>query len=105
MERCIPEAIAEDYALGIDELMGMIRKQRGKIQEQENRILKKEKSLVFEKESHREREELRDNMPAWQRVIQNADVYTKRVLVSRVIEWIDVTEGQIFIRFRMKNGG
>ena len=45
---------------------------------------------------------LKKQIPTWQQVFLEADAHTKRVLVDKLIERIDVKEEQITIRFRIR---
>ena len=45
---------------------------------------------------------LREQIPTWQQVFLDADSHTKRVLVNKLVERIDINEGQITIRFRIR---
>ena len=46
-----------------------------------------------------ERGYLREQIPTWQQVFLDADPLTKRVLANKLVERIDIVEGQITIRF------
>ena len=46
-------------------------------------------------------QELRSQIPTWQEVFMNADTATKRVLVDKLIERIDITKDDIVIRFKI----
>ena len=46
-------------------------------------------------------QELRQQIPTWQEVFMNADTATKRVLVDKLIERIDITKDDIVIRFKI----
>ena len=43
----------------------------------------------------------REQISTWQQVFMEADTHTKRVLINKLIERIDIVEGQIAIRFRI----
>ena len=46
-------------------------------------------------------EDLRQKIPTWQEIFLNADSQTKRVLVNRLIERIDVKKDEVVIRFKI----
>ena len=45
--------------------------------------------------------DVRKNIPTWQDIFMNADTATKRVLVNKLIERIDVKKEIIIIRFKI----
>ena len=46
-------------------------------------------------------ENLYHNLPTWQDIFMNADVATKRVLVNKLIERIDITDDTVVIHFKV----
>ena len=44
---------------------------------------------------------LKKKIPTWKQVVLNADVATKRVLVNRLIERIDIKKDEIVVRFKI----
>ena len=90
MEDKIPEAMQGDYALSLDELMNVIRKQKEKYEELSAVILEKEESLQESSVSYQDWDDIRKNIPTWQAVFLNADASTKRVLVNKLIDKIYV---------------
>ena len=101
MESNIPNAMTGDYPLSLEELAGIIRKHK--------ELEKKHKSIVEEKKAELDAmkvsmddwENIRTKIPTWQDVFWNADTTTKRVLVNKLIERIDITKDNINIRFKI----
>lgn len=101
MEDKIPEAMQGDYALSLDELMNVIRKQKEKQKELSAVILEKEEFLQESSVSYQDWDDIRKNIPTWQEVFLNADASTKRVLVNKLIDKIYVKKDEVVIRFKI----
>ncbi|MBQ7955664.1 MAG: recombinase family protein [Lachnospiraceae bacterium] len=101
MEDKIPEAITGEYALTIDELKRQIDRYKEKEYEQEQLILQKKEELQNAIISIADWEEVKTNIPTWHDMLLNADNTTKRVLVNKLIERIDITDETVVIRFKI----
>ena len=93
MENNIPNAMTGDYPLSLEELAGIIRKHK--------ELEQKHKRLDAMKVSMDDWENIRSKIPTWQDVFWNADTTTKRVLVNKLIERIDITKDSVNIRFKI----
>ncbi|MCI9633444.1 MAG: recombinase family protein, partial [Ruminococcus sp.] len=104
LEDSIPAAMAGDFALTMEELAEAIRKHRKKTAEKEQAIREKEARIkgMESEETGEAWEEIKKKIPSWQQIFQEADPDTHRVLVSKLTERIQVTQGQIVIRFRFR---
>ena len=101
MESNIPNAMTGDYPLSLEELADIIRKHR-ELEKKHKRIVEeKEAELDAMKVSMDDWESIRSRIPTWQDVFWNADTTTKRVLVDKMIERIDITRDNINIRFKI----
>ncbi|MDD7419908.1 MAG: recombinase family protein, partial [Ruminococcus sp.] len=90
-----------DYPLSLEELADIIRKHR-ELEKKHKRIVEeKEAELDAMKVSMDDWENIRSRIPTWQDVFWNADTTTKRVLVDKLIERIDITRDNINIRFKI----
>ena len=101
MESNIPNAMTGDYPLSLEELAGIIRKHRELEKKHRGRIEAKKAELDAMKVSMDDWESIRTRIPTWQDVFWNADTSTKRVLVNKLIERIDITKDNINIRFKI----
>lgn len=101
MEENIPNAMTGEYALSLDELVTLIRKQKEAFEQQQEVI--KEKELAFQNVSVsvNDWEELKRKIPTWQEVFLNADTEAKRVLVNRLIRKIEVKKEEITVHFKI----
>lgn len=101
MENNIPNAMTGDYPLSLEELVGIIRKHK-ELEQKHKRIVEKRKAeLDAMKVSMDDWENIRSKIPTWQDVFWNADTTTKRVLVNKLIERIDITKDSVNIRFKI----
>ena len=101
MESNIPNAMTGDYSLSLEELAGIIRKHRELEKKQKKLVETKKAELDAMKVSMDDWENIRTKIPTWQDVFWNADTTTKRVLVNKLIERIDITKDNINIRFKI----
>ena len=101
MESNIPNAMTGDYPLSLEELAGIIRKHRELEEKHRNHVEAKKAELDAMKVSMDDWESIRTRIPTWQDVFWNADTTTKRVLVNKLIERIDITKDNINIRFKI----
>lgn len=101
MENNIPNAMTGDYPLSLEELAGIIRKH--KVLEQKHKRIVEERKAELDamKVSMDDWENIRSKIPTWQDVFWNADTTTKRVLVNKLIERIDITKDSVNIRFKI----
>lgn len=101
LEEHIPNAMTGTYDISLKELMDNIRKQKGKEQEQSAVVQQKESDLQNSTIPSKDWEEIKGNIPSWQEVFLYADTPTKRVLVDKLIDRIDITRERIVIRFKI----
>lgn len=101
MEENIPQAMMGEYPLSLEDLVRLIDKQKDMYRKQQEIIKQKEKKMENMDVSITEWNYLKKQIPTWQQVFLEADAHTKRVLVDKLIERIDVKEEQITIRFRI----
>ena len=101
MESNIPSAMTGEYPLSLEELAGIIRKHRELEKKHRGRVEAKKAELDAMKVSMDDWESIRTRIPTWQDVFWNADTSTKRVLVNKLIERIDITKTNINIRFKI----
>ena len=101
MENNIPNAMTGDYPLSLEELAGIIRKHK-ELEQKHKRIVEEKKAeLDAMKVSMDDWENIRNKLPTWQDLFWNADTTTKRVLVNKLIERIDITKDSVNIRFKI----
>ena len=101
MEEHIPDAMTGDYVLSLDDLVHGLHTQREKEQEQLTVVRQKERELHNTPVTTENFKRQKTKNPTWHDIFLQADTATKRVLVNKLIERIDVTRERIMIRFRI----
>ncbi|MCM1219316.1 MAG: recombinase family protein [Lachnospiraceae bacterium] len=101
LEGKVADAITGDYPLTLEQLVEIINKQKEQAEKQQEVIRQKEMELKNASVTLDEWNDIREKIPTWQDVFLNSDTPTKRVLVKRLIERIDVTAEAISIRFKI----
>lgn len=101
MEENIPNAMTGDYPLSLEELVAIIKKHKEQAQQQQEVVTLKEMELKNTSVTIDEWEDIKNKIPTWQDVFLNADVATKRVLVNKLVERIDVKKTEVVIRFKI----
>lgn len=102
MEENIPQAMTGEYPLSLEDLVRLIDKQKDMYRKQQEIVKQKERKMENMDVSITEWDYLKKQIPTWQQVFLKADAHTKRVLVDKLIERIDIKEEQITIRFRIR---
>lgn len=101
MEEHIPDAITGEYPLTLEDLARNIDTQKNKEQEQITVVRQKEADLQNSTVTSGDREYIKTNIPTWKDLFLHADTPTKRVLINKLIERIDITGERIVIRFKI----
>lgn len=101
MESNVPNAMLGEYPLSLEELVAIINKHKEQLKVQKEIINKKEADLNSIVVNVADWQELSQQTPTWQEVFINADTATKRVLVDKLIESINITKDDIVIRFKI----
>lgn len=101
LEDKIPEAITGEYVLSIEELKKQIDRQKQKEQKQLNIIEQQKGELHNATVTLKDWENIKNNIPTWHNMILNADTATKRVLINKLIERIEITSDEVIIRFKI----
>lgn len=116
MEEKIPEAITGEYILGLEDLVRNIHTQREReqrqiivVQEKETQlqnsslIIKKWRKIFSEtqEDRHTDKSQSIKNVPTWREIFLSADTATKRVLVNKLLERIDITKEMLVMRFQI----
>lgn len=102
MKEHIPDAITGNYSLSLDTLSDTIRmfedKQKEKLKEIE--ILKQHYDNM--EVTNKDLYELYKIIPTWEKVFNEADKQTKRVLINKIVDKIIITNEKITIKFKIK---
>ena len=101
MQSNIPNAMTGEYPLTLEDLVAIINEHKEKAKIQTSNVQKIELEIKDVSVTINEWEDIKTKIPTWQNVFLNADVETKRVLVNRLIERIDVKKDEVIIRFKI----
>lgn len=105
MEGNIPEAMTGEYPLSLQELVQIINRHKEEEEKQEKIVRRKENELENAAISIQDREDIKNRIPTWQDVFLHADTMTKRVLVNKLVERIDVKKTEVIVRFKVTVNG
>ena len=97
----IPKAITGTYPLSLEDLAKNIERQKDKASKQKAVVDEVETNIKNLSVSQEDWENLYHNLPTWQDIFMNADVATKRVLVNKLIERIDIKDDTVVIHFKV----
>lgn len=101
LESNVPNAMLGEYPLSLEELVAIINKHKEQLKAQQEVIRQKELDLNNVDVNVNEWQELRQQIPTWQEIFMNADTATKRVLVDKLIDRMDITKDDIVIHFKI----
>ena len=102
LEEKIPDAIRGDYYFSAEKLSSMIKEKEQKIvslAEQEKQIQQKVQQSQF---ASKDLEKFISIIPNWKEEFQNADMATKKMLLSALIDSIVVKDMDIRIKFKIR---
>ena len=101
MENKIPAAMSGEYPISLDNLMDYINQYKEQEKNQRKVVTQKEAEISNMDVSVKDWEDVCSKIPTWQDVFMNADSATKRVLVNKLIECIDIKKEEIVVRFKI----
>lgn len=101
MENKIPDAMTGEYPLSLEELVNLINEQKKQELVQMEVVQQKKLELMNASISVKDWEDVQKKIPTWQDIFMKADAPTKRVLVNKLIERIDVKKDGIKVRFKI----
>lgn len=101
LESNLPDAMTGNYALTLEELVSAIRKHKEKEKEQRESILEREYQLKNKDVASIGWEEMKEQFPTWQKILEEADSDTKKVIINTLVERIDITQEGIVVRFKI----
>lgn len=101
MEEYIPKAITGEYTLSLEKLDRFIDKKTEQEKKQMSVVKEKETILQNTTVTAKDWEDIRHQIPTWKEMFLHADTATKRVLVNKLIERIDITRERLVVRFKI----
>ena len=100
MKGHIPDAMTGDYPLSLNELVECMNEEKAKEAEQLEKIRSKEDEIAGLAVSAKEWDDIQSKIPTWRDIFLNADTASKRVLVDKIVERIDLWQDAVKIRFK-----
>lgn len=100
MKGHIPDAMTGDYPLSLNELVECMNEEKAKEAEQLEEIRGKEDEIAGLAVSAKEWDDIQSKIPTWRDIFLNADTASKRVLVDKIVERIDLWRDEVKIRFK-----
>lgn len=102
LEEHIPEALRGDYYFSAEKLSNMINEKQEALKESVSKVKEMKIKLEETKVKRADMERFIANAPNWKEEFENADVQAKQMLLSTIIDRIDVTNGNIEIKFKVR---
>ncbi len=91
--------------MSLDKLSLLIDKKTEQEKQQIDAIREKEVILQNTAVTAKDWEDIRKKIPTWREMFLHADTSTKRVLVNKLIERIDITREKLTVRFKISLEG
>ena len=102
LEEKIPEAIRGEYFFSIEKLSSMIKEKEQRLEE----FIEKEQQIRFKIQQNqiasKDLEKFISIIPNWKEEFENADMPTKKMLLSSLIDRIEVKDMDIRIKFKIR---
>lgn len=98
----IPKAIRGDTIMSLDDLKTSLEINKEKEQNQLSLIAQLKDEIANYEINIRDWEEINQCIPNWHDMLLNADTATKRVLVNKLVERIEITKEEVNIYFKIK---
>lgn len=102
LEEHIPEAIRGDYYFSAEKLSDMIEEKQKALKELEGKVKEIKVKLSNTRVQRADMEKFMANTPNWKEEFENADVPAKQMLLSAIIDRIEVMDGDISIMFKIR---
>jgi len=102
LEDKIPEAIRGEYYFSAEKLSELIKEKQKNMLELEEAVAEKRSILNESRIQQEDMQKFVDKAPNWKEEFKNADVPTKQMLLSTIIDRIDVKDADIHIKFKIR---
>lgn len=102
MEEKIPESIRGEYVFPPEQLSRLIQEKEQKKQEIAQSKADLEKQMQEANTQKEELEQIAEKMPEWDQLFEEADVQTKRMILSTLMEKMIVRDDEIVIKFKIR---
>ncbi len=102
MEQQIPEAMAGDYPLSLQELMALIRKYKQQARQQQELAARTKEEWACSTKSQQSLKQQSGELPTCREIFQQANSAEQRVLIDALVERIAFENTEIRIRFKIR---
>lgn len=102
LEEKIPEAIRGDYYFSAEKLSSMIKEREQEEKELEQKAQQINNKLTQVVNQNSDMERFITMIPDWKEEFQKADTQTKKMLLSSIIDKIEVKDSDINIKFKIR---
>ncbi len=102
LEEKIPEAIRGDYYFSAEKLSAMIKEKEQEEKELKQRVQQVKRKLTQVVSQTSDMEKFITMIPDWKEEFQKADTQTKKMLLSSLIDKIEVKDSDINIKFKIR---
>lgn len=102
MEEHMPEAMMGNYVLTIEELAHAIKKHKANLQETEQKIQVIQDQIDSINISHKEMDDIKNNIPKWKEIFMGTDKHTQRVIINKIVDKVIMKKDAIHIIYKIK---
>ena len=102
MEEHMPEAMTGNYVLTIEELAHAIKKHKANLQETEQKIQVIQDQIDSINISHKEMDDIKNNIPKWKEIFMGTDKHTQRVIINKIVDKVIMKKDAIHIIYKIK---
>lgn len=102
LEGKIPEAIRGDYCFSAEALARMVQEKEERLKALQEDMVRLQGRVERAEAAYGDMEKSMNLAPSWEKVFEEADIPAKKMLLASLIERIDVKDGDISIKFRIR---
>lgn len=99
----IPAAIRGEYIIPLETLAEQLKENESRLEQLEKEIENKELELNKDITKLDSYKEVFDLIPNWKQLFKESDIQTKKVILSKIINRIEVFDGKLKIQFRFSS--
>ena len=96
------EAMMGNYILSIEELAHAIKKHKANLKETEQKIQAIQEQMDSIDISHKEMNDIKNNIPEWKEIFMGTDKHTQRVIINKIIDKVIMKKDEIHIIYKIK---
>lgn len=101
LKESIPEALRGEAVMSLEDLKASLDILKEKEKKQLSLINQLKDEIDKYNVTIHDWEEIRENIPSWHDMLLNADIQTKRVLINKLVNRIEITKDEVKIHFKV----